>query len=125
MSLAETETYKRLKVLGEGSYGKALLCESLIDGSLCVIKELDLNFMSESEKRDTIKEAKILEALNHPNIIRFQEVYKTKAGKLCIVMDYADGISVWLIQAYFFSQAVIFRRRLLKPELTHCKKIRF
>ena len=26
-----------------------------------------------------------------PNIVRFKEVYKTKKGKLCIVMDYADG----------------------------------
>ncbi len=47
--------------------------------------------MSERERQDTLKEAKILEVLNHPNIIRFKEVYKTKKGKLCIVMDYADG----------------------------------
>lgn len=47
--------------------------------------------MSEQEKRETIKEAKILEVLNHPNIIRFKEVYKTKKGQMCIVMDYADG----------------------------------
>ena len=33
----------------------------------------------------------MLEALSHPNIVRFIEVYKTKKGKLCIVMDYADG----------------------------------
>ena len=45
--------------------------------------------MSDQEKLDTIKEAKILEALRHPNIIKFREVYKTKKGKLCIVMDYA------------------------------------
>lgn len=38
-----------------------------------------------------MKEAKILEVLNHPNIIHFKEVYKTKKGQLCIVMDYADG----------------------------------
>ena len=47
--------------------------------------------MSEQEKKDTIKEAKILEVLNHPNIIHFREVYKTKKGQLCIVMDFADG----------------------------------
>ena len=52
---------------------------------------MDLNSMSETEKKETIKEAKILEALKHPNIIRFREVYKTKKGKLCICMDYADG----------------------------------
>lgn len=57
---------------------------------MCVIKQLDLSQMTTQEKQDTIKEAKILEALRHPNIIRFREVYKTKRGKLCIVMDYAE-----------------------------------
>ncbi len=47
--------------------------------------------MSEEERKETLREAKILEVLNHPNIVKFREVYKTKKGKLCIVMDYADG----------------------------------
>ena len=47
--------------------------------------------MTEEEKKETLKEAKILEALSHPNIVKFREVYKTKKGKLCIVMEYADG----------------------------------
>ena len=47
--------------------------------------------MPEEEKKETLDEAKIMEAFNHPNIIWFREVYKTKWGKLCIVMDYADG----------------------------------
>ena len=38
-----------------------------------------------------MQEAKILEALSHPNIVKFIEVFKTKKGKLCIVMDFADG----------------------------------
>ena len=48
--------------------------------------------MSEEEKKETLKESKIHEALNHPNIVKFKEVYKTKKGRLCIVMEYADGI---------------------------------
>ena len=47
--------------------------------------------MDENERRETLREAKILEVLQHPNIVRFREVYKTKKGKLCIVMDFADG----------------------------------
>jgi NIMA (never in mitosis gene a)-related kinase 1/4/5 len=47
--------------------------------------------MREDERKVTIKEARILEALKHPNIVKFREVYKTKKAKLCIVMDYADG----------------------------------
>ena len=56
-----------------------------------MIKKINIQKMSEDDKNATLREAKILEVLNHPNIIRFKEVYKTKAGQLCIVMDYADG----------------------------------
>jgi NIMA (never in mitosis gene a)-related kinase 1/4/5 len=56
-----------------------------------VIKQIDIQQMSEEERKETLREAKILEVLSHPNIVRFREVYKTKKGKLCIVMDFADG----------------------------------
>ncbi len=88
---AEFEYYRRIKLLGEGAFGKAFLVECVSDGSKCVIKQMDLNTMSEEEQKETFKEARILEALKHPNIIRFREVYRTKQRKLCIVMDYADG----------------------------------
>jgi NIMA (never in mitosis gene a)-related kinase len=58
---------------------------------LCVIKQVNIERMSEREKEETLKEAQILEALSHPNIVTFREVYKTKRGHLCIVMDFADG----------------------------------
>ena len=89
--MSEVPKYKRIKLLGEGSYGKAYLVECIQDSSKCVIKQINLFQLSEEEKRHTIDEARILESLNHPNIIRFREMYKTKSGKLCIVMDYADG----------------------------------
>lgn len=59
-----------------------------------MIKKIDIKRMSEEDKKATVREAKILEVLNHPNIISFREVYRTKAGQLCIVMDYADGKNV-------------------------------
>jgi NIMA (never in mitosis gene a)-related kinase len=58
---------------------------------MAVIKQIDIGEMTEEERKETLREAKILEVLNHPNITRFREVYKTKKGKLCIVMDYCDG----------------------------------
>ena len=44
------------------------------------MKKIDIKKMSEEDRLSTFREAKILEALAHPNIIRFKEVYKTKAG---------------------------------------------
>lgn len=85
------ENYKRIKVLGEGAFGKCYLAECTNTQVKFAIKEIDIRQMTTAEKDEALKEAKILERLQHPNIIRFHEVYRTKNGKLCIVMDYADG----------------------------------
>lgn len=58
---------------------------------LYVMKQIDLNFMDEKEKQEALKEAKLLEILRHPNIIEFKEVFKTKSGKLCIVMELGEN----------------------------------
>ena len=68
-----------------------------------VIKGIDLSKMPESEKKEALKEAKILESLSHPCIIKFREVYKTKKY-LCIVMDYADGIFLYINRRRFIKQ---------------------
>ena len=32
-----------------------------------------------------------MEILDHPNIVKFMDVYPTEAKKLCIVMEYAES----------------------------------
>jgi NIMA (never in mitosis gene a)-related kinase len=64
-----------------------------------VIKKINIKNMKEEEKRNTYREAKILELLNHPGIIHFREIYKNSVGELCIVMDYADG-KILLVNNY-------------------------
>lgn len=92
MAAVQYESYKKIKELGAGSFGKAFLVECSSDKSLAVIKQIDINAIkSTREKAQIEKEGKILEELNHINIIGFREVYKTKKGKVCIVMEYADG----------------------------------
>lgn len=52
-----------------------------------------LENLTEDEKKEAYIEAKILERLDHPNIIRFIEVFRCSKpfASLNIVMDYADG----------------------------------
>ena len=87
----EFENYTKVKLLGEGSFGKVYLVTRQSDGLKCCMKVIDIGRMPESEKKETLQEAKILEALSHPNVVTFIEVYKTKKGKLCIIMDFCDG----------------------------------
>jgi NIMA (never in mitosis gene a)-related kinase len=46
--------YKKIKLLGEGSFGKAYLIERISDKLLCVMKTIDITRMGEAEKRDTL-----------------------------------------------------------------------
>lgn len=60
-------------------------------GEQWAIKQINLADLSPQEQADAMREAKILEILRHPNIVRFKEVYSTAKGKLNIVMEYAEG----------------------------------
>ena len=85
------EKYRRVKILGRGSFGKAYLVENNFDKCMCVVKQMETTSMSVKERNDAEKEACLLKKLNHPNIIHFHEVFMTRRGRLCIVMDFADG----------------------------------
>ena len=86
-------TYKIIDFLGEGSFGKAYLAECNTDNNKYVIKQITLEGMSDEEKRDTFNEAIILKKLDHPNIIKFKEVFLQRKPKpaLNIVTEFADG----------------------------------
>lgn len=85
------EKYQRIKVLGKGSFGKAYLVKNTEADELCVVKQMETSAMDPKERSEAVKEAMLLKRMDHPNIVRFQEVFMTRKGRLCIVMDYADG----------------------------------
>lgn len=85
------ENLKQIKLLGEGAFGKCYLCENTRDGSMWVVKQIDISKMTPQEKREAYHEAKVMSAFDHPNIIKFKDVYTTTNGRLNIVMNYADG----------------------------------
>ena len=46
--------------------------------------------MEYEERKKAKEEARILEVLNHPNIIKFKDVFKDREQHLNMVMEYAD-----------------------------------
>lgn len=91
--VVKKQTYSQIKQLGEGSYGKAFLVKCSLDSTFAVIKTMNLETLSEEAKKEAYKEAKILEKLDHSNIIKFIEVFRSNKpfSTLNIVMEYADG----------------------------------
>jgi NIMA (never in mitosis gene a)-related kinase len=86
------KTYKIIKQIGKGSYGIVYLCQNQKNKELCVVKSIDLSSLNEKEKEETINESKILQKLDHQNIIKFIDFFINKEKKtLNIVTEYADG----------------------------------
>jgi NIMA (never in mitosis gene a)-related kinase len=50
----EFDNYKKVKLLGEGSFGKAYLVVRQTDGLQCVLKMINIKAMSEKEKREVV-----------------------------------------------------------------------
>ncbi|KAH0793665.1 serine/threonine-protein kinase Nek1-like [Histomonas meleagridis] len=78
------------KVVGEGAYGKAVLCQQKSTNQLVIVKEIALSSLSPQEQKEAWKETKVLSLLHHPNIVAYRGSFMYK-NVLHIVMDYADG----------------------------------
>ena len=84
-----TSNYEIVKVVGEGSYGKALLAKRRSDNLQCILKQINITKLSRQEAMFTKQEASLLSKLNHPNIVTFIESFTTP-NSVYIVMEFAD-----------------------------------
>lgn len=114
------DQYIRVRKIGEGSFGRALLVRGKKDGRQYVIKEISLSKMDKKGKEESRREVKVLSQMKHPNIVTYQDSFEgthssilythssisytyssirpflipicpLEHGSLYIVMDYCDG----------------------------------
>eukprot|EP00927_Polykrikos_kofoidii_P000179 TRINITY_DN10077_c0_g1_i2.p1 TRINITY_DN10077_c0_g1~~TRINITY_DN10077_c0_g1_i2.p1 ORF type:complete len:1687 (+),score=365.87 TRINITY_DN10077_c0_g1_i2:103-5163(+) len=84
-------TYKRLKLLGAGSFGSAYLVQKRDGiGIKLAAKEVQIAHMSETQREATKAEADLLQQISHPNVVAYVDSF-LEGSKLYIVMEYADG----------------------------------
>ena len=83
--------YEKIRKIGEGSFGEVYLVKNIKSGKNYVSKDIKIEGMSEDVTIQMFREAKILEALDHPNIVKLFEFYKTRSKKLVLILEYAQG----------------------------------
>jgi serine/threonine protein kinase len=89
--MSSLKKYRKIKYLGKGSYGAAILVELRDDTSQkFVIKEIVIGHLKPAEQQSARKEAEVLHQMNHSNITSYIESF-VENSKLYIVMEHADG----------------------------------
>ncbi|XP_037990456.1 serine/threonine-protein kinase Nek1 isoform X1 [Motacilla alba alba] len=84
------DKYIKIRKIGEGSFGKAILVKAKENGQQYVIKEINISKMSNKEREESRREVAVLANMKHPNIVLYRESFEEN-GCLYIVMDYCEG----------------------------------
>ena len=86
------ETYTALNFLGQGGFGEAYLVRSNKTLKNYVMKSINFELLTEENRKYTINEAFLLKKIDHPNIIKFKEVFEVKKpyNQFNIIMEYAE-----------------------------------
>ena len=92
--------YEVIKVLGRGTYGKAVLVSRKLDQRLYVVKQVELQDLDEHERAAALNEVAVLSKMDHVNIISYETCF-TEGDTLHIVMEHAtQGDLASLIQQH-------------------------
>ena len=82
--------YEKLRTVGKGAFGAAVLYRKKEDGLMVIIKEINMLDLSATERQMALNEVRVLATLDHPNIVTYYDSFE-RDGVLMIEMEYADG----------------------------------
>jgi NIMA (never in mitosis gene a)-related kinase 1/4/5 len=82
--------YKEKVVIGRGNFGVATLVCEKSSGKNYIAKKISLGSLSDYELKCCQLESRLLESLDHPNIVRYKDTF-LEPGLLIIVMEYCTG----------------------------------
>ncbi|XP_077861662.1 serine/threonine-protein kinase Nek8-like, partial [Saccoglossus kowalevskii] len=82
--------FEKIRTVGKGAYGAAVLYRKKDDDSLVILKEINMHDLTAAERQMALNEVNVLAMLDHPNIISYYDSFE-EDGTLMIEMEYADG----------------------------------
>uniref|UniRef100_A0A182V9R1 non-specific serine/threonine protein kinase n=1 Tax=Anopheles merus TaxID=30066 RepID=A0A182V9R1_ANOME len=82
--------YRKVRSVGQGSFGVAILYERQSDGQQVVMKQIALGNLANPEREMAMNEVEVFSKLHHPNIIAYLGS-SVRGDVLLIEMEYADG----------------------------------
>jgi len=85
------DSFRQVKLLGEGSYSAVYKVVRLADEEIYALKKVKLPALSEKEKQNALNEIRLLASVRHENVISYKDAFFDDRSRcLCIVTECAD-----------------------------------
>ena len=86
------DKFRIVRLLGRGGMAEVFLAEHLLFHRQCALKLLSGNTIDPVIAKRFVREAKISNEINHPNIVKVYDIgADNKSGRLFIAMEYVEG----------------------------------
>ncbi|KAF2072313.1 hypothetical protein CYY_006368 [Polysphondylium violaceum] len=95
-SISTTDSFSKYQIgesVGKGAFGKVYKALNTETGDFCAIKQIEKNIISEKQLPAILHEIKLLQTLQHINIVRFIESYETPRY-LYFALEFIEGGSL-------------------------------
>ncbi|CAO3596390.1 unnamed protein product [Absidia cylindrospora] len=91
--LAGIGDYTFCRPLGHGKFSKVMLAKHYLTGEQYAIKVIDKRVHEYRVMSRLVREIRLMEALDHPNVVRLYETVET-ADSLYLIMEYVPGFNL-------------------------------
>ncbi|GMH82375.1 hypothetical protein TL16_g09234 [Triparma laevis f. inornata] len=82
------EDYEIIKPIGKGKFAIVYRAQRKSDSELVALKKIQISSMDPKARSKTLKEVRLLQSLNHPNVIKYLDSFLTDS-ELIIVFEWA------------------------------------
>eukprot|EP00931_Biecheleriopsis_adriatica_P104564 TRINITY_DN79228_c0_g1_i1.p1 TRINITY_DN79228_c0_g1~~TRINITY_DN79228_c0_g1_i1.p1 ORF type:complete len:831 (+),score=203.19 TRINITY_DN79228_c0_g1_i1:149-2641(+) len=82
--------YEIIKPLGKGKFSIVYMAKHLSDGVMCALKKINIfDMMVPKQREKCLKEVRLLQSLDHPNIVKFLDSFIDQ-HELLIIVEWAE-----------------------------------
>jgi len=84
------QNYEIVKPLGKGKFSIVYMAKRLTDGSMCAVKKINIfDMMVPKQREKCLKEVRLLQSLDHPNIVKLKDSFIDN-NELLIIVEWAE-----------------------------------